>query len=313
MKGLMIGCGAMARTYVPVLRHMNVDVKVLGRGEASAAAFQEATGLAAGTGPLDQQLAALDFKPDFAIVAVDVVQLAAVTTQLIGHGIRKILLEKPGGTDPSEVEQLAALAAEKDARVYIAYNRRFFASALRARELVREDGGVVSSKFDFTELLSRIPVRDKDPRELANFFYANSTHLLDLHGFLCGDIQEVSAHAGGSLEWHPAGSVFAGFGRTDRGTVFSYHANWECPGRWRLELMTPKRRLVFEPLEELHQQTPDGFKLQAICAPDELDTRFKPGLYRMLEAFLADNAEILPLISAQSRRLRSYAGLLRQA
>ena len=39
-------------------------------------------------------------------------------------------------------------------------------------------------------------------------------------------------------------ALVAGAGVTENGALFSYHANWEAPGRWSVEIMTKKRRLM---------------------------------------------------------------------
>jgi hypothetical protein len=75
--------------------------------------------------------------------------------------------------------------------------------------------------------------------------------------------------------------------------------------------MTRKRRLVLTPLEELSQQLPDSFRLLPVSVDGEVDPTFKPGIHRMVEAFLAGDSEQLPLLSAQSLRVSGYQQLLR--
>jgi hypothetical protein len=59
---------------------------------------------------------------------------------------------------------------------------------------------------------------------------------------------ELATFTAGAFAWHPAASAFAGAGRTDRDVLFSYHSNWAAPGRWGLEVLTSKHRLIFRPL-----------------------------------------------------------------
>ena len=60
-------------------------------------------------GGLEQWLSSGPTLPDAVIVAVDVDQLAPITTHLLDYGIRKVLLEKPGGLNNEEINTLRYL------------------------------------------------------------------------------------------------------------------------------------------------------------------------------------------------------------
>ena len=54
---------------------------------------------------------------------------------------RKIsTVEKPGGLSSTELD-LKASTIDANASIYIAYNRRFYASVIQAKKIIREDGG----------------------------------------------------------------------------------------------------------------------------------------------------------------------------
>jgi len=71
----LIGAGPMAQDYAKVLKNLGRDFEVIGRGSASAARFESATGHAVHQGGLRGALAA-SAAPEQAIVAVGVEQLA---------------------------------------------------------------------------------------------------------------------------------------------------------------------------------------------------------------------------------------------
>ena len=97
MKNLcLVGSGSMGRDYASVLKSIEIDFTVIGRGEESARSFEEATGLPVQTGGLEKLLSA-NQEPEMAIVAVGDEQLVPTTKQLIQSGTRRVLLEKPGG------------------------------------------------------------------------------------------------------------------------------------------------------------------------------------------------------------------------
>ena len=73
----------------------------------------------------------------------------ATTRALLDYGVRLVLVEKPGALARQEINEMAAMARERQAQVQIAYNRRWFASTLRAQEIIAQDGGVRSMHFEF--------------------------------------------------------------------------------------------------------------------------------------------------------------------
>lgn len=283
----LIGSGPMAEAYTAVLKGQLVDFRVIGRGTASAEAFEEATGVSVVCGGLDSALAELP-APEQAIVAVGVEQLAPVAQRLIDAGCRRLLLEKPGALHLGELEALHASAQAHGASVWIAYNRRFYASVQKLRQLVAADGGITSAVFEFTEWSHRLKDLQKAPGVKDHWLLANSTHVLDLVFSFIGNPADGQWQAwhGGSLDWHPAAARFHGAGISQRRIPFSYHADWEAPGRWGIEFLTCQNRYVMRPMEQL-QVTPLGsVDINQIDLDDSLDNRFKPGLFEQSHAFL---------------------------
>ena len=123
------------------------------------------------------------------------------------------------------------------------------------------------------------------------FFLGNSTHVADLAFFLGGKPKELATFQKGGLDWHPTASVFSGAGITDKNALFSYHANWEAPGRWSVEILTPKHRLYFKPMETLQIQEIGSVAVNPVQIDDTLDKEFKPGLYLQVKSFLDGKTE----------------------
>lgn len=288
---LLVGAGAMAVSYAAVLQALGRPFVVLGRGSESARRFTESTGVAVTTGPLDRQLAALDRAPSEAIVTVNAMHLADVTAQLAAAGVRRALVEKPAALDSEELDALRRAAAATDAEIVVGYNRRFLESVLTARRFIEEDGGVLSVKFDFSEPSRRIATLAKPQRELDTWFYGNSSHVIDLALHFAGAPREIAAVTSrrATVPWHPGPAVFAGHATSVGGALLSWHANWVGPGRWGVEVVTAERRLILRPLERLSLQTHSGFDEVEVDLDLELDQRFKPGLYRQVDAFLSGN------------------------
>ena len=295
----------MAQDYAKVLESLNQDFEVIGRGETSARKFELATGRSVRIGGLTRALAAHS-APEQAIVAVGVEHLASIATELIEAGTRRVLVEKPGGLNTKEIWTLQRKAAKHKADVLIAYNRRFYASTSLARELIAEDGGATSCTFEFTEWSHVIAPLAKAPGVKETWFLANSSHVADLAFHLCGFPTDWRAWHGGSLEWHKTAARFCGAGITEQGVFFSYHSDWEAPGRWGVEVLTRRRRFVFRPMEQLQVMPLGSVKVENVAIDDQLDKAFKPGLSAQTKAFLGRDDGLFCTVDDQLRHCAVY-------
>jgi predicted dehydrogenase len=224
-----------------------------------------------------------------AILATPIESLGTHCRALITHGVEQILAEKPLVLQPDAARRLLETARQYDAEVYVGYNRRMYASVQRAAEIIQEDGGVSSMTMDFTEAIFRLGPSNYADSVLRRWGIANSTHVIDTAMYLGGDIETVDAtQEGNAVEWHPAGSIFYGSGKTVDDVPFSYHANWGAPGRWRLEINTADRKLLFAPMERLQVQHHGSFEVTDVNVDYTVDEEFKPGFYRQTDAFVND-------------------------
>jgi predicted dehydrogenase len=283
----LIGAGPMAIDYAKVLKAQNVNFIVVGRGSNSAQAFTEQTGVPVVLGGLEAFLDAAPELPHSAIVSVGMEVLAETTQRLLVYGVQRILVEKPGAMTRHEIHELGALAREKAAEVLIAYNRRLYASTLRAQQIIEEDGGVKSIHYEFTEWDHLIRELKKADGIKPVWLLANSTHVIDLAFYLGGRPADWQAFTAGKLDWHPASSIFAGAGRTDRNVLFTYQANWGAPGRWGIEVLTDNYRLIFRPMESLQIMRKGSVVIEPLPLDERWDKAYKPGLYEQVRRFLS--------------------------
>lgn len=302
VKVLLVGAGIMAAEYCKVLTALDYEPIIVGRGEEKAAKLEQEIGLSVLRGGIEENIVKIGEIPQYAINAVGVHQLADTTKTLLNYGVKAILVEKPAGINREQIEEIAILAKQKEAKVYVAYNRRFYASTNKALEIIGEDGGVTSFNFEFTEWANKNSKKVNETR-----FLANSTHVVDLAFFLGGWPVEMSAYVQGELDWHKSGCMYAGAGISDKGVLFSYQANWDAPGRWSVEILTNKHRLYFKPMEKLQVQEKGSVEVKFIEIDDALDIAYKPGLYRQVESFLneiEDGKKIT--IEEQLRNMKWY-------
>ena len=303
----LIGAGIMARDYAKVLVGLKIDFIVIGRSERNAKEFEKDCNVTPFIGGLEKFLATNPTLPKGVINSTNVSALTATTKLLLNYGIKDILLEKPGVQYPDDITELSALVKRCNANVSIAYNRRFYAAVRKAKEIIVEDGGVTSFNFEFTEWSHIIEKLRNSASELNNWVLANSTHVIDTAFYLGGKPKDMVCFTNGSLSWHPSSSIFSGAGKSVNDALFSYCANWESPGRWAVEILTKKHRLIFKPLEKLQIQEIGSVALHFVEDIDyAIDEKYKPGLYLQTQAFIEGNYKSLCSIYEQEKSMKYY-------
>ena len=302
----LVGAGYMAKEYAKVLKALGRELIVIGRGKETAADFEQALKIPVVTGGVEDYIQSGGLVPKHAIITVDAPYLYDVTRKLVDSGVKNLLVEKPGALTIDDIEKLEQMVEQEKSDVYIAYNRRYYSSVLKAEEMIKEDGGCLSFVFEFTEWSHIVKDLKKSEVEKRKWFVANSTHVVDLAFYLGGKPKKIRCFTSGGLDWHPSASIFAGAGVTDTNALFSYHANWAAPGRWGVEVLTAKHRLILRPLEELQVQNLGSVSVEKVELDDNLDKQYKPGLFRQTKSFLEGECSNLKPLCEQADDLKLY-------
>jgi predicted dehydrogenase len=301
----LIGCGQMAVEYSKILNELNVKYYVIGRGEESAVTFENKTKVPVIRGGVKSNLEQIR-APKTAIIATGVSELSEACKDCLNAGVSLLLVEKPGALNIEELNELNQISNKKGKKVFIAYNRRFFASVAKAKELIRKDGGTTSFNFEVTEWWHKIVDLPKSNLVLENWFIANSTHVTDLAFYLGGNPKEIVCNTAGSLKKHSRAKVFSGCGITQNNALFTYSGNWGAPGSWAVEVLTEKHRYILKPLEKLQIQKLGSVKTEYIDLEDDIDKKFKPGLLNQTKAFISGESDELCTLSSQLKLMKIY-------
>lgn len=286
---LVIGAGKMGAAHLQALAALRPEALAAWAPSERRRETVEALGAQFFHGSLET---ALDvFLPTHVIVASPVETLTPISLKVIAAGVRHLLVEKPVVLNSTEGALLRAAVEGNGVHLHVGYNRRFYSSIRTALQMIAGAGEEIESiTFEFNEVLPDPsgPVNHA-PAVRERWLLANSLHVIDSAMFPVGlpDLSLSSFVSSGALAWHPAGSAFVGSGLTVRGKPFAYHANWAGPGRWGFEWVTPSARYVFRPLEKLSIMKRGSFSLEDIQLDDDLDRRFKPGVYLQNLAFLS--------------------------
>jgi len=307
-KILLVGAGQMSRDYLKVLKSMQLEIDVVCRSDRSAREFHKETGQHVFSGGLEKYLEDNGSFPQYAIVAANVTNHSSLSSLLIKHGVKNILIEKPASQSFSEILHLDKLVRKNKVSAFVAYNRRFYSSVLMAKEIIQQDGGISSFVFEFTEWSHIIGKLNKEKAEMERWFISNSSHVADLAFYLGGYPKELKSYSlgQGNLDWHPSASVFVGSGITNKNILFSYHADWESPGRWGLELLTKKNRLILKPMEKLQIQKLGSVEINYADLDDQIDKDFKPGLFRQVKAFIHGRNKDFCTVEDQKQLMKVY-------
>lgn len=289
---LLIGTGPMAIDYAKVLLAQGKKFKVIGRGSQSSLVFEKNSGIKPIIGGIDLFLKNNTLKSNTScIIATGTEVLMPILKQIILAGANKVLIEKPAAISIEELLENEAFLKPFSNKIYIAYNRRFYASVIEAKKLIEEDGGLKSMQFEFTEWAHKIELLEKAPGVKENWFFANSTHVVDLAFYLAGKPIDWYAYSkSGEINWHEK-TNFAGAGITEKDVLFSYLSNWESAGRWGIELLTNKRRIYLKPLEGIAIQLKGSIQIEHHVFDDSLDIKYKPGLYLQVSSYLNKSNE----------------------
>lgn len=300
----LVGTGSIARDYVKVMKALNIPFIAIGRSEKGVKQFIEDTGANAVSGGLEVFLNSKPDLPSFAINAVQADLGSVCICRLLDYGVKRILAEKPTGMSYSEVKRNADLAKKCGATVVAGYNRRFYASTMAAMEIIKEDGGVSSFNFEFTELYRVI---SKYKGDVSGWFFGNSTHVTDLAFYLGGIPKEMKSYGKSNIGGYDSTVVFSGAGVSENEALFSYQSNYLAPGRWSVEVLTSKHRLIFRPMEQLHIQKLGSFEIEKYEIDDILDREYKPGLFLQVKTFLdnPDDARFLN-VEQQAENMKIY-------
>lgn len=280
---LVLGVGAMAREYLRACQLLSVDAVFVGKSESGMNNFEQSTGILPKRRIEDVE--PKDF--DGVIIAVNENALSEVLLTVLQRGFSRVLVEKPGGSSIDSFSVLAKEVHQYDAQIYVAYNRRFYATVEKLLALAEEDGGIRSIHFDFTERVKQVAALSIDESIKGDWFFQNSTHLIDLVLYLAPNAVFDANRSSGGLEWHPRASTFSGSGSNPDGIHLTYNSVWGPSGGWEITARSQTKRFALKPLEKLELKYANN-ELKVFVEEELAEVGGKPGLAKMLRAFLSD-------------------------
>jgi len=310
LKILIIGSGYITEHYLNVISSKNITCVVVGRGKDNvnrlSNKFKNIEFHSGGIKNYIDQNSIKKFTHFINLVNIE--YCLPITKLLLNNGAKKILLEKPGGLEISELESIGKSAINLDAEIVIGYNRRYFESINKLIELSNLDGGIENVHFEFTEWVHAINKNDYSSETLNKWIISNSSHVIDTVFYLIGLPKELTAKTLGSnmINWHKSGSIFIGCGVSYNNIPFSYNTNWNSAGRWAIEVTTSTKRYYLKPMEKLSVQKKGEIDIRDVELSGKKDENFKPGMYDLISSFLNDEYSKLLSVKEQIKHMKIY-------
>ena len=248
---LIIGAGSMSEQYAHALHAMNIkNVTILSRSKQKLLSICKEYKFTPLSGGFEKHLSSLE-SFDLVIIATPVNLLIPPTKVALEYGQSTILIEKPVSLYSKEIEGLRSKISKQKVRV--AYNRIVYPNFHKLRELLKDESEITSCRFSFTEWIHKIDFSKYSTDILSRWGIANSLHVISMAYCLIGNPRDIIAQQAGDLEWHPSGAHFYGIGITEKNIPFSYHSDWQAPGRWGIDIMTRENIYRLMPLEKLYR------------------------------------------------------------
>jgi predicted dehydrogenase len=278
-KVAVVGAGYMGRehirafTDIPNVKVAGITDRTISRAEALAGEYQ----IPYVCGSIEE----LYEKTRADLVVVCVPELAANQVSRACFEFPWVaLLEKPAGYNLDDAKDIQDVASQKERKVFVALNRRFYSSTRNALAGVE---GVPGPRFIHVldqEDQVRALEAGQPKKVVENWMYANSIHIVDyLRLFGRGRILSVEQVVPWNSQepWVVIAKV-----NFESGDVGLYEGVWNAPGPWSVSINTRIKRWEMRPVEQLMCQSAGQRKAETV----ELhpwDTQFKPGLRLMAE------------------------------
>ncbi|MCX8059003.1 MAG: gfo/Idh/MocA family oxidoreductase [Spirochaetes bacterium] len=311
MKVLIIGAGYMCEEYYKTLKGLNInDIYIVGRNEKNILKMKNNFNIQnTFIGGFENFLINYNDKIFFDLIinTVNVENLFYINKLILNSNLGNLILsEKPACLNIKEAKMLNKIAKNKKKNFFIAYNRRFYSSVLKVREII-ETNKIESLFFSFNEILERIDEINYPKLIKQNLIISNSSHVIDLVLNIIGNPKILNAFFTKKSENYNY-YIYYGLGVSEKNIPFIYHSNWLSKGRWLIEIYCKEFKLILCPLEKLTIQKDNFGRELEIINEDEDDIKFKPGLKKMLEALMNKNKlyDLLCTIDELEKKLLIY-------
>lgn len=181
-------------------------------------------------------------KADLLIIAINEIALRKILIQVTKFDWT-IFTEKPLGYNYKDFKKINDLLNKRKKSVFVGYNRRYYDTVLKATSLLKNN----KNKRDVFIFDQENPfILKKSKKQINNWMYLNSTHLLSLTDIFCrGKVVGIKYLSKFNFEKVHCIIKFSS------GDTLNFFSIWKKPGPWSVKIYTKDLFLDLQPLEKL--------------------------------------------------------------
>ena len=298
----LVGSGYMASEYLKASEAVEgIDfVSIFSRNKDTASTLAKQFGVSKIANSVEDFL---ELNLDFIVVCVPELATFEIITTFSKVGV-PLLVEKPVGLTLAEALEIEDYAKVSATQIFAALNRRFYGSTQNVfRELAVSSGKRFIQVSDQENTLAAIAAGQ--PQQVVdNWMFANSIHIIDYISMVCRGEPSIKYKQVSQLS-ESAYIVLANIAFSS-GDEASYTCYWNIPGGWSVNISTELKNWQLSPLEVARTRKL-GDRQYIEFLVDPIDTRYKPGLVRILneiETCISGQAHSLTTISDANRTMR---------
>lgn len=301
---LIVGTGKIAEEYIKCLIKLNKTIEIVGNTKKKTDLISKKYNIKCFNGGIEN----FKFikKYENIIIATPVLLLFEHLKICINKckGLFNILVEKPGCLYSYQLKHIIEI--KKNINIYIAYNRRFYSSTLKGKEIIDKDPiKHLSFKLNAYKLKEKGKIFSQEC--MNSYFTAMTTHLVDMAFFFTNIPKKINTNISGygNLLFHKKGCFFKGDGITLNNIPFNYIGDWSQDGFWNIELfLNSGKKLYYQPLEQLKIINKDSS--EQIIDKKQIDIDFKPGFYKQVKSFISNKKNLLDIKTHYNNLLIYY-------
>jgi predicted dehydrogenase len=239
------------------------------------------------------------------IVAVKSTATYKLCVDLLNQGVKEILAEKPLAYNSTELFFLKNLVEANKANLLIAYNRRFYQTINKVKDIALEDGGIDFISLDISERLWTWEPEWKSKTEILSEYplISQTSHMFDLVQYFLGEIKLLNVLTTGKFNYFDKPKFIINCQSND-GILVNFYGNWAAPGNWQVKLSSKRTTFQFSNLENvsISKREVDSDVI-SFSKSEENSGNFKAGVLEEVQAFINRDWTKFCKIEDQQRNL----------
>ncbi len=279
----VIGAGDIAKAHLQCLQD-HPDVEIVGIANRTGKGLEDLIsryGIKQGFSNWREMLSSTTLDAVWIIPSINSLYDVAKDVINMGH---HCFIEKPVALHSKDVKLLAEIADQKNVKVMVGYNRRFYAPILKSWLLSRSAGNLRSIHIEVNEDIQKVRQKNKHPEDIIDkWMITNSIHLIDLITLFCDDfsvesLMHTNTDNADEFSFHTQLSI-------NNGTAIgSVHGDWASPRASNIKIRLNDMLINFNGLKNADVISHSAPPTQILASSS--DKTHKMGFIKQTEYFI---------------------------